>query len=136
MSAQTSDQNYPPPDSELIRPCEEVLQSLADGHLTAASAASKVAAITVPDPNIHPEEIGAHLWELWQTLLAYLARNPGRVKTIADLIWCIARPPPVLTEARDPLAVDDGCRRVWQDLSRLGWELSEEWNCEYRYLWS
>jgi hypothetical protein len=131
MSDEASDQDSPPPDYDMTGPCKEVLQSFADGHLTAAAAAPKLAALTIPDPNIDPEEIEEYLRELWQIILVYLARNKSRVKTIADLIWCLARLPPVLTESGEQLAVDDGCQRVWQDVPTLGWELRDEWNCEY-----
>ena len=52
---------------------------------------------------------------------------------VADLILCIARLHPVLTQPGEQLAVDDGVQRVWQDVPTLGWALREEWNCE-RYL--
>jgi hypothetical protein len=138
MPDHDSDGSSPPPDYEMTRPCEEILQSFAAGHLTAASAAPKLAALTIPDPNIDPEEIEEHLRELWQILLVYLARNAGTVKIIADLIWCIARLPPALIGSGEQLAVDDGCQRVWQDVPSLGRELREEWNCKYwcLCLWS
>lgn len=130
MSDHDSNRSSPPPGYEMTRPCEEILQSLSDGHLTTAEAAPKLAAITVPDPNIDPEECEEHLQELWAIVLEFLAKAPGRVKMVADLIWCIARLPPVLTESGHQLAVNDGDERVWQDLPTLGWELREEWNCE------
>jgi hypothetical protein len=134
MSDQGSDRSSPPPDYEMTRPCEEVLQSLSDGRLIAEAAASKLAALTIPDPNIDPEEIEEHLSELWQILLVYLAEAQNRVKVVADLIFCIARLPPLLTASGEQLAVDEGLQRVWQDVPTLGWELREQWNCECFFL--
>lgn len=128
MSDHDSNRSSPPLDYEMTRPCEEILQDLSDGRLTAAEAAPKLAAVTVPDPNI--EECEEHLQELWAILLDFLGQAPGRVKMVADLILCIACLPPVLTESGEQLAVDDGVQRVWQDLSTLGWALREEWHCE------
>jgi hypothetical protein len=131
MSDQASDQDSFLADYEMTRPCEEILQRFADGHLTAAEAAPKLAALTVPDPNIDPEECEEHFQELWAIVLNFLKKAPGRVEMVADLILCIARLPPILTESGEQLAVDDGCQRVWQDVPTLGWELRDEWNCEY-----
>jgi len=130
MSDHDSDRSSPPPGYKMTRPCEEILQSLSDGSLTADEAAPRLAAFTVPDPNIDPEECEEHLQELWAVLLEFLGKAPGRVKMVADLILCIARLPPVLTESGEQLAVDDGVQRVWQGVPTLGWVLREEWNCE------
>jgi hypothetical protein len=132
MSDQNSDRSSPPPGYKMTQPCEEILQSLSDGRLTADEAAPRLAAFTVPDPDIDPEECEEHLQELWAILLEFLGEAPGRVKMVAELILCIARLPPVLTEPGEQLAVDDGTQRVWQDVSALGWVLREEWNCECR----
>jgi hypothetical protein len=132
MSDHDSDRSSPPPGYEMTRPCKEILQSLSDGNLTAVEAAPRLAAFTVPDPDIDPEECEEHLQELWAILLEFLGEAPGRVKMVADLIMCIAHLPPVLTESGEQLAVDDGTQRVWQDVPTLGWALREEWNCECR----
>jgi hypothetical protein len=112
----------------MIRPCEEILQNLSGCRLTAAEAAHKLAALTIPDPNIDPEECEEFFQEPWA--IDFLKKAPGRVKMVADLIWCIARLPPVLTKSGEALSVNDGDELVWQDLSTLAWELREEWNCE------
>jgi hypothetical protein len=133
MSEHGSDKNTPPSGYDMARPCEEILQNLSDGRLTAAEAAPKLAAITVPDPIMDPEECEEHLQELWEILLEFPGQAPGRAKMVADLVLCIARLPPVLTQPGEQLAVDDGVQRVWQDVSTLGWALREEWHCG-RYL--
>jgi hypothetical protein len=130
MSDLDSDSSSPPPDYGMSRPCEEILQTLADGRLTAAEAAPKLAALTIPDPNIDPEDSEEYLQELWEIVLVFLKEVPGRVKIVADIVLCMARLPPVLTESGEQLAVNDGRERVWQDLPTLGWALRDEWNCE------
>ena len=82
-----------------------------------------------PGPKIDTEECEEHLQELWAILLEFPGQAPGRVKMVADLILCIARLHPVLTQPGEQLAVDDGFQRVWQDVSTLGWALREEWHC-------
>jgi hypothetical protein len=79
MSEHGSDKNTSPPGYDMKRPCEEILQNLSDGRLTAAEAAPKLSAITVPDPNIDPEEYEEHLQELWAILLEFL-ESPGPSK--------------------------------------------------------
>jgi hypothetical protein len=57
MSEHGSDKNTSPPGYDMTRPCEEILQNLSDGHLTAAEAAPKLAAITLPDPTPTPKNV-------------------------------------------------------------------------------
>lgn len=131
MSDQSSQRSPSPVEYAMTHPCEEVLQSLWDGHLTAAAAAPKLAAITIPDPNIDLEEIEGHLWILWGKVLTCLEKVPGRLKTVADLISHISSLRPVLTKSGEQLALDEGTQHAWQDLPVLGWHLGERFNCEY-----
>jgi len=57
MSEHGSDKNTSPPGYDMACPCEEILQNISDGHLTAAEAALKLAAITIPDPKSTPKNV-------------------------------------------------------------------------------
>lgn len=108
-----------------------VINSLFTGQLIAESAASRLAGITVPNPNIDPEDCEEDLQLLWGNVLTSLVEVPDQVSTVADLIWCISKLPPPITESGQQLAVNEGIERVWNDTPTLGWALRDEWNGEF-----
>lgn len=129
MSNRNSDRSPSPiPDDEKTRHNEQIIEDLFAGRLTAEAAATKIAAITVPDPNIDSEGCEEDLQMLWSLVLANLIAEPDRVDTVANLISCISSLPPPMTKLGKQLAVNEGTLRVWDDTPTLGWALRDEWN--------
>lgn len=138
MSNRNSSSLEPKELNELVNCQEDVLKGLFDGHLTTATAAPQLAAVTIPDSNIDSEACEERLQMLWNNVLYFLIREPNRIDTIATLIHCISNLPLPLTEDGKQLAVNEGLRRVWEDKPTLGWELRDEWNgevtlCRFRF---
>lgn len=132
MSNRSSNRSPSPPglDDEKIRHTEEVLRSLFTGNLTVEEAATKLAATTIPDPNIDLEDCEEDLQVLWGRMLAYPMEPPSRVNTVASLILYISQLPPPITVSGKQLVVNEGTLRVWDDTPTLGWALHDEWNGE------
>jgi hypothetical protein len=126
-----SDQDSPPSKYDEQAPSYEViLQNLFSGHLTPESAAPKLAAIAIPNPDNDPEECEEDLQLFWNHVLSVIMKVPRRVETVASLIFCISQLPPPVTKSGKQLAVNEGGERVWEDTPTLGWELRDEWNGE------
>jgi hypothetical protein len=115
---------------EQARGVKEVLRQLFSGHLTAETAALRLATIAIPDPSIDPEDCEGDLQSFWQDVLVAMLELPGRVQLVADLISCVSQLPPPIHKSGKPLAVHEGGERVWGHTLNLGWILRDEWNCE------
>lgn len=107
---------------------DQTLQKFHTGQLATEAAASKLARVTIPDPTIDPDECEESLQLLWSNVLASLIQAPDRVGSVANLILCISRLPPVVTESGKELVVNEGLQRVWDDAPTLTWALREEWD--------
>lgn len=97
-----------------------IMQSLFASQLTALAAASRLAAIATPNPNVDPEECEEDLQLLWVSVLACLVETPDLVDVVANLIWCISKLPPPITESSQQLAANEGVERVWADTPTPG----------------
>jgi hypothetical protein len=113
---------------------EAIVRDLLDGHLTPATAAPKLAAVTLPNPipdidnEEDEEEILVNLERMFKMMLRALETRPECVHTIFDLMICMSQRPPALTESRNQLCGTDPPRCVWEDLPHLGGSLGAEWS--------
>lgn len=113
---------------------EAVIRELLDGHLTAKTAAPKLAAVTLPDPipdidnEDDEEEVLVNIERMFNMMLRSLETRPECVHIIFDLIICMSQLPPALTTSGQQLCGTDPPRRVWEDLPHLGRSLGAEWS--------
>jgi hypothetical protein len=83
---------------------EAIISQLLDGRLTPKTAAPKLAAVTLLDPNSDiddeddEEEILVDLERIFNMMLKALEARPESVHTILDLIICISQLPSAPTE--------------------------------------
>ncbi|KAM0720933.1 hypothetical protein Q7P37_003218 [Cladosporium fusiforme] len=122
-----SEQSSLSPGQELPNPRKNIIQSVLDGHVSAETAAPKLAAVSLPDPNGDMDEMENNISAIWDTLLVFLQQDPSCVKVIADLIFYISHLPPVLTNSGAQLIMNE-CLHVWRDCPFLGLSLREEMN--------
>lgn len=103
-----------------------MLRDLFDDKLDPKKAAQKLAAIVLPQPppdqddENDDDDTMAYIEGMWSLMIDGLEEDPEPVKLVCDLIVCISDLPPAITQSGKQLCED--CRRVWQDVPRLGME--------------
>jgi hypothetical protein len=113
-----------------------VLHDLFDGQVSPQSAATSLAAITLPGPVPGPantnedeaEEALAHIEGMWHNIISSLEEAPEHAKTVCDLIIWMSQLQPALTVSGDQFCDSEPRQRVWEDIPRLGWSLRDEWS--------
>ena len=90
-----------------------VLHDLFDGQVSPQSAATKLAAVTLPVPlpdlgeedkdEDEAEEALAHIEGMWHNIISSLEEAPEHAKTVCDLTICMSQLQPALAVSGDQL---------------------------------
>jgi hypothetical protein len=124
-----------PSPEELRRQHSTTLQELFDGILTPATAATKLSAITVPNPKIRRHKYADLIQLLFENILSSLHKHPDQVQAVADLIVCISQLPPIWAQPvpgapKHFISDDNTC--IWDDDgSNFARVVNDELNREY-----
>jgi hypothetical protein len=135
LSASTS--SLPSPE-ELTYQHATTLQELFDGTLTPQTAATKLSALTIPNPKIRRHKNAYPIQLLFENILSSLHEHPNQVQTVADLIISISELPPIWTKpepgAPKHFIVDENTG-IWDDEGKeFGRVLNGEWEGEFARL--
>lgn len=90
-----------------------VLHDLFDGQVSSQSAATKLAAVTLPVPlpdlgledkdEDEAEEALPHIEGMWHNIISSLEEAPEHAKTVCDLTICMSQLQPALAVSGDEL---------------------------------